>query len=101
MTPTEAQFRQAVIELCEWTGHRVYSIKRSDLAIVESKTGIGFPDLVIAGNGRLLIPELKRARDTRTLDQHAWAAALPADVYRLWTASDMDAIQTLLTRKRA
>lgn len=98
LTVTENQFRGAVIELAEWCGWRAYGIRRSD-GVLLSDTAIGFPDLVIAKAGRLLIPELKRDRDTRTPDQLAWAAALPESVYRLWTPADWPEIEKLLIRK--
>ena len=34
MTPTEAQFRQAVIQVAEWCGWFCYGIKRTDLALL-------------------------------------------------------------------
>ena len=98
LKPSETQFRGAVIELAEWCGWRAYGIRRSD-GVLLSDTAVGFPDLVIAKAGRLLIPELKRDRDTRTPEQLAWADCLPVENYRLWRPTDMDAIQELLTTR--
>ena len=97
MRATETQFRATVIELAEWTGHRVFGIRRSD-GVLLSDSSIGWPDLVIAKPGRLLIPELKVGKNRRTPEQLAWADCLPAENYRLWRPSDMDAIEQLLTR---
>lgn len=96
--PSEAQFRGAIVELAEWTGHRVFGIRRSDGVLV-SDTSIGWPDLVIAKPGRLLIPELKVGKNRRTLDQNEWAAALPDEYYRLWTPADWPGIEATLKRK--
>ena len=97
--PTEAQFRQAIIQLCEWSGHRVYSVRRSDLAILESRSAIGFPDLVIAGGGRLLTVELKVGRNQLEPDQIAWREALPAAVHRIWRPHDWATIENELRNR--
>ena len=74
----EAQLSAAVVELAELLGWRVFTVRRSDRAIVASRTGAGFPDLVMVRSGRLLAVELKGARKSAkpTPAQHAWLAAL-------------------------
>ena len=44
---SEAQLSAAIVELAELLGWRVFTVKRSDRAIVASRTGAGFPDLVM------------------------------------------------------
>lgn len=97
MKPSESQFRGAVIEMAEWLGWRSYAIRRSDKVLL-SETSRGFPDVTLARDKQLLIVELKKDRDTRDEHQHAWADALPADVYRLWTPRDLPAIERLLRK---
>ena len=57
---SEAQLSAAIVELAELLGWRVFTVRRSDRAIVASRTGAGFPDLVMVRSGRLLAVELKR-----------------------------------------
>ena len=73
---SEAQLSAAVVELAEWLGWRVYTVRRSDRAIVASRTGAGFPDLLMVRAGRLLAVELKRESTKPTAAQHGWLAAL-------------------------
>lgn len=73
---TEPQLSRAVVELAELLGWGVYTIRRSDRAIVASETGIGFPDLVMAKPGRLLAAELKQDRRYPTPAQRAWLSVL-------------------------
>lgn len=56
----------------------------------------GFPDLVLARAGVVLIVELKRDGARPTPEQRAWLEAL-GHVGRLWTPSDWDEIQEALT----
>ena len=75
-TMSEAQLSAAVVELAELLGWRVFTVRRSDRAIVASRTGAGFPDLVMVRSGRVLAVELKREGARPTVAQHAWLAAL-------------------------
>ena len=43
---SERQLSAAVVELAEVLGWRVYTVRRSDKAIVASRMGAGFPDFV-------------------------------------------------------
>ena len=98
MTPTESQFRQAIVDLAEWSGWRCYAVRRSD-GILLNETGRGYPDLTLAREGQLVIPELKVGKNRLQPDQVAWAEALPESVHRVWRPDDWDEIETLLTRK--
>ena len=73
---SEAQLSAAIVELAELLGWRVFTVRRSDRAIVASHTGAGFPDLMMAREGRLLAVELKRESTQPTEAQRAWLAAL-------------------------
>ena len=77
---SEAQLSAAIVELAELLGWRVFTVKRSDRAIVASRTGAGFPDLVpdlvMVRSGRVLAVELKRESAKPTAAQQAWLAAL-------------------------
>ena len=74
---SEAQLSAAIVELAELLGWRVFTVRRSDRAIVASRTGAGFPDLVMVRAGRVLAIELKRdGRRKPTPAQDAWLAAL-------------------------
>ena len=72
---SEAQLSAAIVELAELLGWRVYTVRRSDRAIVASRTGAGFPDLVMVRGSRLLAVELKRESAKPTAAQDAWLAA--------------------------
>jgi len=59
----------------------------------------GFPDLVLARGGVLIVPELKSRRGRTTPDQDLWLEAL-GDHARLWRPQDWPAIQSELRRTR-
>ena len=103
---SEAQLSAAIVELAEVLGWRVFTVRRSDRAIVASRTGAGFPDLVMVRSGRLLAVELKRESAKPTAAQHAWLAALggcpgvEVDVWRPAQWRD-GAIERTLRRRAA
>ena len=78
---SEAALERAIIEMAEVLGWRVYSVRRSDRAIVNTKTGRGYPDLVMVRPPRIIFAELKSARGRLTSEQRDWLEAL-ADVER-------------------
>jgi hypothetical protein len=51
---------------------------------------VGFPDLVLAGHGRVLFIELKVARRALTVEQEAWLEALRAAGQELYVWRDTD-----------
>ena len=74
---TEDQIKAAVIDLAEKLRWDVYSIRRSDQAKVQGKTGKGYPDLTLSnGAGGLVFVELKSAKGKVTADQERWLASL-------------------------
>ena len=87
---TEDALKRAVIECAELFGWRVFSIRRSDRALVQGKTGKGFPDVLAVRREVLLAAELKSTRGRLTLEQLAWREALRASGVRtfLWRPSD-------------
>lgn len=57
----------------------------------------GFPDLVLARDGEVLMPELKSQRGRLTIDQEEWGLHL-GDAYRLWRPGDIPEIVEELKR---
>ncbi len=67
---TENELMGAVIEMIEWTHGRYYHTYES------RRSNPGWPDLVIAYPGRLLVRELKTAKGKVTAEQSIWLALL-------------------------
>lgn len=88
--PTEDELKGAVIELAETLGWHCYSVRRSDLARVQGRSGRGFPDLVLARSATLLFVELKSARGRLSQSQARWRAVLEDAGARwaLWRPAD-------------
>ncbi|MFD5089379.1 hypothetical protein ACFWMR_02170 [Amycolatopsis thailandensis] len=59
----------------------------------------GFPDLVLARDGVVIVAELKSRRGQPTDDQKLWLEALGAHA-RLWRPVDWPAIEQELRRRR-
>ena len=85
---SEDQLKAAVIELAELLGWRVFTIRNSKRAVVQSRTGKGWPDLALCRPPRLLLVELKSAQGRPTPEQHEWLCAL----------SDCEGVETALWR---
>ena len=62
------------------------------------RIGPGFPDLVIAGKGKLLFVELKSEKGKLSTNQLEWSNALAATGARvcLWRPSDWPEIEKVL-----
>jgi hypothetical protein len=93
----EAQFMDAIRELCKLYGLLVFHCKDS-----RGSWGPGFPDLVIVGHGGVIFREAKTARGTTTTNQEWWAARLiqaGAD-WAIWRPADLTSgrIKTELER---
>jgi hypothetical protein len=71
---TEDELLTAITEAATYLGWRWHHIRRSDKAIQQGDAG--FPDVVLARNGRILFLELKREGKTPTLGQYEWLGAL-------------------------
>lgn len=89
---SEASFTETVIQLAKFYGWMVTHFRP---AWTESgwRTPLsghkGFPDLVLARNGVVLIVELKTQKGRTTKEQQRWAEAI-GEQYRLWRPGDID-----------
>lgn len=99
---TEADFQQQVIDLAQLLGYRVahFRAARTEQGwrTPVAADGKGFPDLVLAGRGRVIFAELKSDRGQLTDEQKIWLDDLshtPAETYCWWPA-DFDEIQEVL-----
>ena len=91
---TEAQFTQRVIDaarLYSWlvTHFRPARTERGWRTPLQGDSG--FPDLVLARRGVVLVPELKVGHNKPRPDQVSWGVAL-GGCYRLWYPEDWPAI---------
>jgi hypothetical protein len=112
-TVTEAAFTRQVIDLAMLHGWLVthFGPARTKRGWRTAIMGhAGFPDLVMTRHGQLLFVELKVGRNTLTLAQQAWMAALrDVRVYNLagsrgiivetWRPEDWPAIESVLGAK--
>ena len=92
---TEAQLSYHVVSLAERLGWRVFTIRDSRAAKLASRTGPGFPDLLMVRWGRLLAFELKTHRTKTRISpsQAAWLDAfrsLPGAETGIWTERDWE-----------
>ena len=85
---SEKDLLAQVRELAETLGYRVYHTHDS------RRSEPGFPDLVIAGHGRLWFVELKSQQGRVTAPQREWLGALAATgaQTRVWRPSDWAAL---------
>ena len=79
---TEAMFQQTVIELARLNGWLVHhtrpALNRSGKWATPIQGDPGFPDLVLARGGELLIVELKSQKGELTPGQFEWLTTLAA-----------------------
>jgi hypothetical protein len=95
----EADTQAAIIELCRLLDFLVFHDNDP------RRNRAGFPDLVIAGYGVVIIIELKTDRNEPTPEQRAWLTAftdvgIDARVYRTTAWKTGDLISELKTIKR-
>ena len=86
---SEDELRDSVIRLAELLGYRVYHV--TDVhGKLRSWTSVGFPDLVLCGNGSLLFAELKAHKGAMSNEQKAWSRLLQwaGREVRLWRPAD-------------
>ena len=57
-------------------GWRVYTIRNSKRAVVQSHSGKGWPDVVLVRGATILYRELKRERGRVSVEQAGWLDAL-------------------------
>jgi hypothetical protein len=100
---TERDFQRAVVELARLHGWRVHHTRPSLNRRGQWRTPIqgdaGFPDLVLARNGRIIFAELKRTGERPTQQQHMWLQTLAlcngVEVY-VWNPDDWVRIVEIL-----
>ncbi len=100
---TERDFQRAVVGLARLHGWRVHhtrpALNRSGQWQTPIQGDAGFPDLVLARNGRVIFAELKRTGRRPTLHQRMWLETLAqcdgVEVY-LWNPDDWDRIVEIL-----
>ena len=101
MLITEKDFQRTVVEYAQALGYLVYhqvDMGRKDpetgRVSYSRRIGPGFPDLVIAGHGRVIFAELKSEKGKLTEDQKAWQEVLYRDAeWYLWRPSDWPEIE--------
>jgi len=94
---TEKDFQQTVLDLAKLTGWKSYHTHDS------RRSEAGFPDLVLARDGRLVAAELKTASGLVTESQRGWLEALalcPGVEVFVWRPSDWSTIEQALRRDR-
>jgi hypothetical protein len=101
---TEGEFQEAVISLARLYGWKVAHFRpaRTEKGWRTAMQGDkGFPDLVLAKQGRVIFAELKAHGKNPTTDQTEWLAALQgnekAEVY-VWRPEDMEQVRMILDR---
>ena len=73
----ESALQKNTIELAELRGYMVYHVSRRAREVTLATTGVGFPDLVMAKEGkRLIFAELKSNAYELTDNQKLWGAHL-------------------------
>jgi hypothetical protein len=101
---TEGEFQEAVIALAKLQGWLVAHFRpaRTERGWRTAMTGDkGFPDLVLAKQGRVVFAELKARGKNLSKEQAQWIAALgdneKAEVF-VWRPEDMEQIRLVLSR---
>ena len=99
---SESDFQSQIMELAVYCGYRVHH-QRPAKTSQGWRTAIsgdkGFPDLVLAKPGVLLVPELKRsAKEKPSDDQQLWMAAIHGNraISECWRPEDWSRIQELI-----
>jgi hypothetical protein len=99
-TMRESDLQTVVIQTAKLYGWRVshFRAAKTDKGWRTPVEGDkGFPDLCLARDGVVIIPELKSQRGRLSIDQELWGVAL-GDLYRLWRPSDIPEIIEELKR---
>lgn len=99
----EAQLTDVIVDAARLYGWKVAHFRPAQTARgwrTAMQGDTGFPDLVLARDGEVIMAELKVGRAKRRPDQMAWAEAIGPDLYQLWTDRDLDAIMRRLRTRR-
>ena len=102
---SEKDFQRTVVEYCHALGYLVFH--QIDMGFKDPETGRqsysrrigpGFPDLVIAGHGRVIFAELKSEKGKLSKDQQAWLQLLSdaGEKWFVWRPSDWSNIEKIL-----
>lgn len=92
---TEDQFLTRIIDAAQLLGWHVHHCRPARTADGRWRTPVqgnpGFPDLVLARNGVVIIAEVKTDRGRLTEDQRGWLDALH-DTARVWRPAGWEQI---------
>ena len=94
--PTEAAFTRMVIELAHlygWLAYHPLPLRTAKGWATGTQGDPGFPDVVLARRGVVLLVELKVGKNTPTPAQRRWIEASGA---RVWYPRDWDEIEEAL-----
>jgi len=97
---SEAAWTGRVIDIAQLHGWRVAHFRPAQTAKgwrTPMQGHVGFPDLVLARDGDVLLAELKVGRNKLRSEQQLWADAI-GDQFRLWRPEDSDAVLKELSR---
>ena len=90
---TEAELREKVVDLAHSLGWRVFSLP-INRTVRPVKDAVGYPDLTLARDRRVLFIELKAEKGVLTPVQLDWMRELP--YYYVVRPSDMGSLPTVL-----
>ena len=96
--PLEWQFQREVVRFAEehgWLVHYSIAAHRRGMLRTQQGGANGFPDLVLARDGVVLLAELKVGRRRLTGGQREWAAAGGASAV-VWRPADAAEIEEVL-----
>jgi hypothetical protein len=103
----EADFQRWVIEVAQVFGWRIAHFRPARTAkgtwITPMQGDPGWPDLVLARQGELILAELKRAGERPTAKQWTWLrvlASVPWNEVYVWTPTHREWIEHRLRQKR-
>lgn len=91
---TEAQWQTTVIAIAKSYGWRVHhgrTVQTGGRYMTPIQGHKGFPDLVLAKGGRVILAELKQDGRYPEPEQRAWRDAI-GQQWRLWRPKDRDAV---------
>lgn len=95
---SEAELQKIVIDMAHLFGWYVAHFRAAQTAkgwrTAVSADGKGFPDLVLAKNGRAIFAELKTDTGRLSIAQKMWLAVLPNAV--VWRPRDLDTVERVL-----
>ena len=101
---SERDFQRSVVELATALGWMIYhqldagTCKKCGAFNFSKRIGPGYPDLTLAGHGRVLFVELKAEKGRVSTDQKEWAERLDAGPgeYYLFRPSQWDEVVEVL-----